>query len=687
MSTSRLEAVNSPILETSQDLIQVSKENSPTTKKLTVINVARAIKTARSLSQRISEKIRESILKRDSKKFDLEGAHRNLKYRSIQEILDERAEDKILNVEKEDKNVLTEKITKSMVAQKLKYIRLMKLLKLEKAKANEYEQTTQALTYVINRDGELAQKMREALEMVGSENVEAIDKNALQKIMKELIVPDSEDVTRNSPRKNTEISGAGDQNSKHHAHSLADIHAPTRTSIRALSSKILDEETKKSDTSFNNTVRRRTTRGMSMIKPNTSPSTGGVIQSPVLSLIPNRSLLGRKREAMSLHKKISPMTEAIAKIRETLSKNKKPKELMTIKKILKLITSFTLDKLSVGRESAIVREQDMASFVYTSIFNIYSLAKLAESKFTAFMTSLKYYSAIHRVAVFMKLCALTNSSEDWTPDEGKQFLAGLDFLVTQQNIGLTIVNSEFEKRHYAPFVRAAEYARQFCERRHLTQELVELKKEMEQNKENDTGGHNRAGKIKVDLFLEMIVNLYRKYKLKMKEVIRPVFEACNFLNKTHLGIDEITVLVKHIEPEKFDLKRLEEIYVANEEFVSAECFGLSLDKFVVLALENDLFSIEKQRRFVNANDENEVQRNFKLLKEIWEKKKSKLEQIIDFNSKLYEPEIIEFWTKALESVDRDISTKENQNAISCLMKYRILTFEMNTTFSANVPLH
>ena len=653
---------------------------------------------AHQIQERISKKMRALEGQRVPSKADLNDPGKFSIHRlqtHVRQIFDEEdsqhhkqtegpESQQIEDAEKNPSGLNKGKYFENMVMHQIKYIRLMKMLKVEKAKAEELEQRQQA------QDEQLLEKLKEVVEEIQAGTNDALDKEKLLNVVKDLQErkkPIEELRDTNFSKAHDGVpsplfTGRSDARSK----TYNMISAPIRSEARLLTSKVLEDDGS-AEKKNQNFVRKRTDQKLTMFKANFAVSTTALSTHTLAQSTTNiGTMLGKKREPTTAVKKHNAVLETVHKLEKILKKGVRLRNLVTLKKILKSITSFLVDKIAAAHENPTVKEQDMATFIYTSFFNTYGTSKFTESKYLKFMASVKAYTAIHRIATFARLCGVSDAENNWTLDESKQFLIGLEFLLTQRNIGMTIANSEIEKRHYTPFIRAVEYARQFCERRGIHSEFVDLKRELEKLKETDSTGQNRAGKIKVDLFLEMIVDLYRKYKIKSKEYLRWVFEACNFLGRKTLGLDELAVLIKYIEPEKYDPKRIEEIYNLNEEYVNSENVGIPFEKFVVAALENELFSIEKQRKFVQAADDNEVAKNFKSIKEEWSKKRERLEQVIEYNQRMHEPEILTFWTVALGALDGQMCSEAPENKLCLLMKYRILVLEMNSTFTANIPV-
>ena len=684
----------------SKNAIQEIPAETPAKRRTTRSSTTKSSTTlqspARKIQGRIYEKLRESQKRKKTQNVEAACNIRSLV--DLKEVLDENSEDDgsqlQLSVDADKKGIMD-----SMTAQQFKYIRLAKMLKFEKTKTAEFEQVKKMLALLSSNNHQLYRLIREQIEALDCSRDTEIDKAKMLKLLAELDTADSptySDVKDTSIllKRQSQVSELGTNQSNMRVQFRAATENSQMPGLNRLKSRTmttkLEEEPKSvlkedSDLNISPTTTRRRTRG-SFRTTTFIPATLNVIQSLSRFAVQQpvqQPAFGKKLE---LPKKANAMAEINARLRKMIEKNRKNAGAISIKKVLKLITSFIVDKIAAASTSASVRDQDMMYFVYSCLYNTYAVAKIAEAKFVIFMNSLRHYSGIQRVANFMKLCGLLEPNKNWTPDESKQFLQGYEFLLLQQKIGMSVQNSEVEKRHYTLFVRSMEYAKQFCEKRQLNQELLELKKEMEAHRENDSIGHNRMGVIKIDTFLELIIKTYRKYKAKLREALKPAFEACNFAKAPLLGYDEFCILVKNIEPEKYDMRKLGEIYVNYEDEVDGY-LGISLEKFVVIAIEHELFSAEKLRRYVGAYDDNEIRKNFELLKGFWNEKKNRMGNVIEFNKKLHSEEVIEFWTNALEALDLGLNVKKTQEIMCSLIRYRVLVNELNLTFGVNIPIY
>ena len=671
---------NSPFLQ------KVSTEGTPKKKTNNRVDVLKV-----KIHQRMSEIKQQKGTRKTS-----DGQNQTL-----QEILDE---DHPLEKDlAQSQHELMDKLT----AQGIKYIRLMKLLRLEKTKVEDLKEIENHQRIVIQKDTSIIEELKQLLNQLANDTKYVGD----EKIVKARKLIDMREKLIQKPKEdNNDIAAVFD--SMVHEKQKKDEEQQQMQTVpfKREDSKILSpsevhsrdsEERKRTHQSNFDSKKRPGNEEVGSQKPQTLgwyrnervPERKSKANSPppliqdlprsMTTKFANVPILGRKRENV---KRENPMIDVIAKLKRSLAKMNKTKEFMPLKIILKGITSFYAEKLAASKDSLLIREQDMLTFVYNTFLNTYGLPKFARKKFSKFMVSVKKYSSLERVAMFARMCCLMDdTSLNLAPDETKQYFIGLEYLLTNHSLGVPITNSDSDKRHYAPFIRVQEFARIYCEERGMSGEFEALKQELEKMKEVDPTGLNKAGIIKVDLFLAKIIEVHKLFKAIGEAHIKAVFDACNFDGNIVLSNDEFSILMKSIEPERFDFTKIEEIYAANEEILDPENQGIPFKRFVTLCLENDYFSSTQQMKFLEVKDQAEISKSFQTVKEIWPSKKERLIQLLDFNKVLTEPEIIEFWEIALKSLDNDLQTVQSDCYVTGLLKYRIIIMEMNATFNANIP--
>jgi hypothetical protein len=186
-----------------------------------------------------------------------------------------------------------------------------------------------------------------------------------------------------------------------------------------------------------------------------------------------------------------------------------PQGIMSIKNLMKTITLLYDEKLNMSKESSMIKEQDMPIFIFNHFLNKYGIKRVAEQKFSFFILSIKQHMQTFRVNIFARIVNLFDANLNFSIDEVKKFIEGMDYLVYQCSMGYSIPHVETDIRRCVPYIRALDYLRYFGENRLSSEEMAELRKEMEAMKEVDPKNLNKTGIIDLDIFLLKIITKYR----------------------------------------------------------------------------------------------------------------------------------------------------------------------------------
>lgn len=84
---------------------------------------------------------------------------------------------------------------------------------------------------------------------------------------------------------------------------------------------------------------------------------------------------------------------------------------------------------------------------------------------------------------------------------------------------------ETDIKRYVPYLRCLEFLKPFSETGITSDEMVILKKELEEIKEIDKSGTNQPGVVNIDLFLEKVLQKYRHAIMRTKEYVKHAFYA------------------------------------------------------------------------------------------------------------------------------------------------------------------
>jgi len=208
------------------------------------------------------------------------------------------------------------------------------------------------------------------------------------------------------------------------------------------------------------------------------------------------------------------------------------------------------------------------------------------------------------------------------------------------------------------------------------EENQHLKSEVENLKELDLKGINKAGIIDFDLFMERMLSRYRHLVNKAKTYVINAFAACDLDGNKMCNLEEFLLLNRHIEREKYNKKSLKKIFIENADLDNDGEKNLSFDKFSVLCVEYNLFSDESQNKYLQISKKSQLESKMEELKIIWYGKKYQLIESFD-NLTIISKEEKENWQKIIIVLEERImgNNDENEQIKPTLIAYNILVQE------------
>ena len=122
------------------------------------------------------------------------------------------------------------------------------------------------------------------------------------------------------------------------------------------------------------------------------------------------------------------------------------------------------------------------------------------------------------------------------------------------------------------------------------EEVNELKKEIENLKENDPKNHNKLGLIDFDQASLKLINKNRSIINRAKDYVINAFAACDLDGNGMCNFEEWILLNRHIEKEKINPEKLTEIFFEYADINEDDEKNLSFEKFALVCVNLDLFS-------------------------------------------------------------------------------------------------
>ncbi|CAD8065344.1 unnamed protein product [Paramecium sonneborni] len=345
---------------------------------------------------------------------------------------------------------------------------------------------------------------------------------------------------------------------------------------------------------------------------------------------------------------------------------------LPLKLVLKMITTFYFEKISNQKENKQLRDQDMSAYIYNYYLQQFGYTKITEQRFMILVLSVKKYASIVRVNMFAKFMNLLEEKSNYRVEELQRYLEALEYVSNIQNLGIAIKDNEQDQKHYIPYVRALAYLGQLQNFNFTQEELNYLKLELENQKENDPKNINKAGIIDFDLLMIRVLTIFRNNVEKTKLYVINAFAACDLDGNGMCNIDEWLLLIRHIEPEKFDEDKFIDVFEEFADLVEEEEKNLSFDRFSILCMEHELFSDAQQNKFLKVKSNQEADQKFEQLKQNWGQ--IYMEQLKRLNEIKMEESEKQKWQKILSVLDKKI-TDQNSSKKPLLIAYKIFLEE------------
>ena len=368
--------------------------------------------------------------------------------------------------------------------------------------------------------------------------------------------------------------------------------------------------------------------------------------------------------------------EIVKRIREK-GNLKNFKNFMSLKLILKTIYQLYEEKLNFSKENIIIREQEMQIFVFNTMLNKYGIKKVAENKFTVLCLSIINYLHIFRINVFAKMMNLLDESLNYSVDEIKKYFEGMDFLMNICNSGISISYNDYEIKKYVPYIRTLEYLKFFSENKMSSDELNEIKREVDFLKENDHKNINKLGIVDMDIFLSKILNRYRLIINRTKDYVVNAFTAADLDGNKMCDINEFILLYRHIERNKFNEEIVIKIFEESADLVDDNEKKMSFNKFAAISVEHSLFSDNQQNIFLEIEKNEEIHNFYTNLRNNWVFKKEKIEHKLDNLKENMEESEYQNWVNILSILEIRIVKENNIEQKPILIAYKVMEEELD----------
>ncbi|CAD8157084.1 unnamed protein product [Paramecium pentaurelia] len=356
-------------------------------------------------------------------------------------------------------------------------------------------------------------------------------------------------------------------------------------------------------------------------------------------------------------------------------KNKNPSKFtnyMPIKLVLKFIFTIYQDKIYNQRENKLLRDQDMASYIYNYFLQQFGYTKITEQRFLILILSIKKYLNIIRVNIFAKFLGLLEDKVNYTVEEQQKYLQAHEFIQNQHQLGVQVKENEYNLKFYVPYLRALAYVSSLQNWYFSGEEMNYLKQEIEQLKESDD--KNKSGIIDFDQMMLRVLVVFRNNIEKTKLYVINAFNACDLDGNGFVDVHEWLLLNKYIEPQKYDEIKLTDTFEEAADMQLDDEKYLSFDRFSILCMESELFSDEQQNKFLKVRNNSEVEQKFFELRKVWLNEYVQTLNYIKKNHKLEDDEQ-KHWIQILNILNEKILLNPQQSK-PLIISFKILQGEI-----------
>ncbi|CAD8139028.1 unnamed protein product [Paramecium pentaurelia] len=348
-----------------------------------------------------------------------------------------------------------------------------------------------------------------------------------------------------------------------------------------------------------------------------------------------------------------------------------------IKLVLKYITTLYQEKLQSQKENKLLKDQDMASFIYNYYLKQFGYTKVTEQKFLILLISIQKNIAIVRVNVFARFLGLLEDSSNFSLEEQKKYLEALDLINSMTNYGTTIKNNEANSQQFVPYIRALAYLESLYYFK-SQDKYIQLKKELDSIVEKDVTQQNRDGVLDFDQMMLKVLRLFRDNVQNIQTFVINAFNASDLDGNGMCNLEEWLTLNKYIENKKYDQIKLSSKFQENADLVCDGEKYLSFDRFSILCLELDIFSDNSQNNFLNVQNNEQVEQKFGLLRENWAFEYQS--QIDKINQSKMDEELKNKWLEILSVLDDHIVSNPEQKK-PILIAWQIYLLETEFYFN------
>lgn len=346
---------------------------------------------------------------------------------------------------------------------------------------------------------------------------------------------------------------------------------------------------------------------------------------------------------------------------------------MPLRAVLKSISTIYAEKHKDSLKSLDIRSKNFEEYVYEYYMQYFGIKDIADKKFCYFILSLKYHALYFRVNMFSRFMGLIPGF-CYNQEQISKYVEGLNFLETN-NKGFNIKNTDTSARVCFPYLRAEDYIKFVFDKKLSLEELFELKKKVEDCKEEDPTSRNTA-LIDADVFLEKIIEKYGSLINRTKQHVVDAFDSCDLDGNKTCSVNEWVLLYRYLEPDSFELSSCIKMFFENaNKYIKGE-HCMNFDKFAVVCTDKGLFSEEKQNMFINAANGASIENACEAVRLSWTIRYSELRSKLASIHNLTEDEV-DKWQHNLDVLNHQFIDRSSLSIKSTTIAYYLTLNELD----------
>ncbi|EAS06598.2 EF hand protein (macronuclear) [Tetrahymena thermophila SB210] len=353
-----------------------------------------------------------------------------------------------------------------------------------------------------------------------------------------------------------------------------------------------------------------------------------------------------------------PALKLLSKVQDRIKENKHQIS-QTKNNIIKFVLNVYQDRIKNPQNV----QNPLYVIAYDNMMQKYGLKKVAETKLQQFLESTMKYLDNSRIKMFSRFARIY---DPYDSQDFELYIKCLKFVEESGNSGMQIINQPFDRMFISHELSLQALTNQFQDI--ISQDkVIELVDWINKNKIQDK---NKSDLIDFDDMMEQILEKYNQTKNNVLGNVEDLFFAADLNKNGQIEIDEFITLYRHLEKERFDLKKAQDLFLSEADIISSDGErNLSLNKFASISLQEGLFKIDKQTAFSNQISHNDFVRNIDQLRVCWKDICSKIKKrLMRCNS------YTDSFKEIIENLDSQLKQKLDKDQFLWI-SYRLLDEE------------